>query len=333
MSIARKTFLPYQAESDALELHLTSVHLDGESVDVDADETKRSVDLTGLGDWAQARLEFTVSVLRGASRALELIPPREKSKPPLALIASLKSAHTFRRWPAKGAFDADKETGHLVVELERSNTVDAVDMTTYLVRTSHQQQDPMLASEPGSRIMSARSWTFRVDPPTRQPGGGLEIKWQDFASSKIEFLASRPRLLFHLDTTGEAPRLLLNSGLDPDLQSVMSEEAPRGHKATIRNLIFGSIAVPVWMSLVREAERTATRTESGSLEPGWQKDALTIFATEAHPDLSEDAALEQLLRDLGDDAGGHDLHERLPGIAAGMVDFSQRAIDLLGLLQ
>src|SRR5439155_14990398 len=110
-------------------------------------------------------------------------------------------------------------------------------------------------------------------------------------------------VLFHLDTTQAEPVLYLNKDTDPDVHAILTEEAPRGKKAALRNVFFAAIAFPVWSCLLRAA-LTAVDGE-GHVDPGWQRNVLAEVAAVANPKFDRQEALRRLITDLKDDSGGH----------------------------
>jgi hypothetical protein len=137
-------------------------------------------------------------------------------------------------------------------------------------------------------------------------------------------------VLFHLDTSHTEPILFLNNDADPDLHAILADEAPRGKKAVLRNVLFSAIAFPVWTCLLRTA-LTAVDAD-GHIDSGWQKNVLTELAAVAEPDCDRPEALRRFIRDLKDPAGGRAIEERVPVIIAEMVSFRKKAEDLAGVI-
>jgi len=209
------------------------------------------------------------------------------------------------------------------LELNRSEVLGAVDVTVFVVRKAKQERDIAFASDTAARLIASRRLAIRIDPVERRPGPGLAIQWESFKSSQHPYRSKNVAVLFHLDTAKGEPVLFLNKDSDPDLQVILGSEAPRGRRAVLRNLLFSSIAMPVWNSLVRLALKEVS--EDGSIAPGWQRNVLSAVASVAAPDCGAEEALQRLVRDLRDPSGGFAIEERLPVVIAKLVQFREKA--------
>jgi hypothetical protein len=205
-----------------------------------------------------------------------------------------------------------------------------VDLHVFVVRATAQSLEPHLAEDAAARIIAARRLTIRVDSPERRLGPGLNIEWESFKSSKHPYRAAHADVLFHLDTSSNEPVLILNKDVDPDLQAILTDEAPRGKKAGIRNVLFAAIAFPVWTCLLRTA--LMALDVDGHVDPGWQKNVLAELALVAEPGCDREEALRRFIRDLKDQSGGRAIEERLPVIIAELVGFRKKAEDLAGVI-
>ena len=303
-------FLPYLSAGEGLSLKLVGATVDGQHKDVQSDPEAGRVDLVTLGtQWQDLTLEFAVSLDRAGPKIREMVPRTERETPRVALMGSLHSSRTYRRWAATGTWEYDSATGRLDATIRRSEVAGVVELRAFLLRTAAQGVDTDLATEKGARLAWSREWRLQVEPPEHRAGPGLQTTWEEFRNSSSRWRREHPELIFHLDTAPDPPILFLNSGIDPDLQAVLNEEAPRGKQAAARDLVFAAVALSVWSSLAGEAERALP--SEGLVEPGWKRNVLQKIAEVVSPGLSEEEALESLTAELRDKNGGAGVHDRM----------------------
>jgi hypothetical protein len=326
----RAVFFPYIFGDETLRVELTDCQLDGKTFDAGWNVETMECDLSPASPWDSGLLRFKVSRDPSAMWIPDLVPSSERKKPPVKLIASTHCGATFRREKCEGSLDVKGETGQLEISLTRQNLVGFVDVHVFVVRASAQSVEPHLAEDAAARIIAARRVMIRIDAPERRLGPGLNIEWESFKGSKHPYRAAHAGVLFHLDTSRTEPILFLNKDADPDLQAILTDEAPRGKKAGLRNVLFAAIAFPVWTCLVRTA--LVAVDADGHIEPGWQKNVLAEVAVIAEPACDREEALRRFIRDLKDPSGGHGIEERLPVIIAELVNFRKKAEDLAGVI-
>lgn len=321
-------FLPYFSAGQALSMKLVNATVDGKAESVVSDELAALVDLSPIArPWQEAYLEFEVRLDEAAPRITELVPRTERSQPKLSLIGSVHASRTYRRWPAPGTWDAGRETGQLLVAIRRSDVSGSIELRSMLARAEDQADDPTLATEKAARVAWSREWRINVDPPGHRAGQGLQTAWEEFRTSGSRWRRQHSELLFHLDTTSGDPILFLNSGIDPDLQAVLKEEAPRGKKAAARDVVFAGIAVSVWSSLLVEAEQALPA--EGLPDPGWRRNVLERIAGALSPDVPADDALSRLTRELRDPNGGSAIRERVATVILEMSNMRGHAETLV----
>lgn len=323
-------FFPYIFGDETLRVDLLGCELDGKTFSAGWNPDAMECDLSSAGSWESGLLRFKVSRDPSSMWIPDLVPQSERQKPSVRLIASAHCAATFRREKCEGTLDIKGETGHIDVPLSRENVVGAVDLNVFVVRATAQSVEPHLAEDAAARIIAARRVTVRIDAPERRPGPGLNIEWESFKASKHPYRAGHPGVLFHLDTSGTEPVLFLNKDADPDLHAILTDEAPRGKKAVLRNVLFAAIAFPVWTCLLRTA-LTAVDAD-GHIDAGWQKNVLTELAAIAEPGCDREEGSKRFIRDLRDPAGGRGIEERLPVIIAELTGFRKKAEDLAGVI-
>jgi hypothetical protein len=326
----RTVFFPYLYGDETLNLCLQSCLLDGRPYDPSWNDDLLECDLSAAPSWTEAVIRFRVERDAGGMWIPELIPPVERASPPVSLIAVVHCGSTLRRSRFTGTLDLSSGSGEVEIRLRREDLRGNVDLNVYVTRSRAQASDPAFAAGTAARIIASRVATIRIDPALRLPGTGLEIEWESFASSKHLYRSQHASALFHLDTSKSPPILYLNKDADPDLYAVMSEAAPRGRKAHLRNLLFAAIAMPVWHTLLVSAMKAVD--SEGNVDAGWERDVLREVAEAAEPDCEPGEALTRLVRDLRDTSGGRAIDERLPVVLSEMVQFRLRAEQSLGAI-
>jgi hypothetical protein len=332
MSDFDSLFFPYRYGDTAIGIDLEEVQLDGERKDADIRSDQGRCVLTDLGDWSSARLLFSIAPPEALLDGF--VPASEHGSARVDAVMTAQCGQTKKRWGIPIEWAPSSGQGRAELTFNRGDVRGTVEVRLHVIRSDDQSEDEALAKDTAARVMSSTTWTIVVDAPIRQPGVGLEPEWVDFASCSNPYLQQHSDLLFHVDFDQGEPRLLLNSGCDPDIKAILVHEAPHGKKAWLRDAIYAAIAVPAWVALVHEAHRTAPEDEDGSLSSGWQKDVLAAMAAVACPDETTDEAIATLRADLRDPEGGRGIHSRLPGLAALMpqISFHTRLERLPGVM-
>jgi hypothetical protein len=326
----RTVFFPYLYGGESLRLSLQGCLLDGRPFDPSWDDDLLECDLSAAPSWTEASIRFRVERDAGGMWIPELIPPVERASPPVSLVAVVHCGPTLRRSHFTGTLDLSSGSGEVEIRLRGEDLRGHVELSVYVTRARAQASDPAFAADAAARIIASRMATIRIEPALRLPGTGLEIEWESFGSSKHLYRSQHASALFHLDTSKSPPVLYLNKDADPDLYAVMSDAAPRGRKALLRNLLFAAIAIPVWQALLVSALKAAD--SEGNVDAGWERDVLREVAEAAEPDCEPSEALTRLVRDLRDTSGGRGIEERLPVILSEMVQFRLRAEQSLGAI-
>ena len=159
-------FLPYLNAGEALILSLVSATVDGRTEAVRSDPDTGHVHLHALGSaWQQVTLGFEARLDSAAPKLAEMVPRSERSEPNVALVASLHSSKTYRRWAATGSWDRAKAVGRVQATINRSEVVAAVEFRAFLLRTTQQNDERDLGSEKAARLAWSREWRVDVDPP------------------------------------------------------------------------------------------------------------------------------------------------------------------------
>ncbi len=329
-SRTQSIFFPYVFGEEALQVDLLKCDLDGRPATPVWDADAMECDLSSMGSWTKGSLLFQVTREPESFWMSELVPPSERGDPPVRLLAAAHCAATFRRLRFDGTLDVKEGTGRVEVQLTREELAETVSLDVFVVRSKEQSVDSALAGETAARLVASRRLVIRIEPAARQRGPGLNVIWEGFAASTHPYRAAHSATLFHVDTSGREPVLYLNSDSDPDLYAILKEEAPRGKRAILRNVLFSAIAFPVWTCLLRNAAMAID--EEGNVASGWQRNVIMELARVDWPDCDEQEALRRFIRDMRDETGGHAFEERLPVILAELISFRKSAEELSGVL-
>jgi|GEM_PF-4621624 len=268
---------PHQTLDGDLRLHLDRVFLDDRPLP--ADRIQREFSIADLGrdgqfDWTLARLHWTAR-LETDDDIAEFRRLSEEFRELRAWVA-LECRPTNLRMSLRLSPSEDSATWQGVMEIDRDNVAGSAKIQAWLaydVDRDRVDQSHRVASE-------SYQWIVYLDPPrsfVRE--GGLPMVWVDFKEE--DWLADYGQAFSALDTSGEIPRILLNSGI-PGLQDLLTgESAGDVTLDSMKILAATSVARGAWMALVH-LSITSLKGSGGSLEdwpgPFWQREVLQQLA-------------------------------------------------------
>lgn len=326
MPSKRQIFFPYRFAGEVLDLKVVAVELDNKPTATLVGGTT-VVDLQHHPNWTNCSFRLEVGIDQRATA--DLLPPDEQNGPPWRVVVAVTSAAT--RWRQGFTLQpVGSETSKWVGTLQfcRSAVAGSLTLQAFLVRSSPRQGPATpYAVRTGARLASSVPWLVHIDPPKVPPGKMLDVRWEDFAQSTNQRLASRSSNVYYLDLQGAMPILWLNRRV-PDMEPVLNSAATSGEKATIRNTLFDSIAQAVWMSLVLDSTYSIPDDATEPAED-WQKAVFDQFAPAIFPGSSEDLAKEQLLQMVRDPSQTANLAEMLPSIIQARLDLAKSTKALL----
>lgn len=252
------------------------------------------------------RLRVTATLADGIAESV--VPPSERTSPPVELLLRFRSTTSRRREVVRIPLPSDSEkAASLEIDLAESRWSGLIRAEALLVRT-RDYVDPALgfAHEAGTIVASGPPVSIDVDMPVTPPGGSLKIVWQDFATSTDPLLRRAKSTLFVLKASHgeEVPTLMLNSAID-HARTVLDAKGRNGWKARARDATFQTIVHQGWMSLIstalseladeqrQYADSGEEELEStlGALRPLWMQSVIRDWASDLWPEQSTDNAL------------------------------------------
>lgn len=328
-STARTVFYPYLYGDQAITVRMESCVIDGRSV---PEVWREDLMECGLPDehWIQAILRFVIEAPIESEWVSDYVPEAERKDPPVELIARLHCGRTFTRTKFRGELNFAERKGIVSMVLNREKLQDRAEVDFFLVRTIRQTIDSHYASDSAARLMGSPTVTIRFGRSAQRLGSGLDTEWESFTTSLHTYRKNHSGALFHLDLIPSPPKLYLNNDADPDLRAILKDEAPRGKKASVRNIAFAAIAVPVWYCLLQAAVSDAD--DDGDFKPGWKKNVLACVAAVSEPDCEPTEALRRLVKKLLDPAKPRPIDEELPVILADLVKFREKLESVAGVV-
>ena len=248
-----------------------------------------------------------------------VLPPGELADPPVDVRLVYNSRESRRRSSISLSGDGIHEG---VLTLERQEWRGAVEIRAILVRNRAASDVPSgFAADRGALLAWSETRRVLFDEPYQPPGDQLEVRWENFAESANPARRRGAGNIFALETGGERPMVLLNSGI-PRAVDVLGSAGSHGRKARIRDATNFMIAHQVWSSLLATAlaklaaiERSGEQLDPEDLlgEAGdWEARVIRDWSRHLYPDLNPQGALEALLGAAGDPAETQTVMEYLP---------------------
>jgi hypothetical protein len=239
---------------------------------------------------------------------LELLPPSERAKPPVKMVASITCIEGRVRRSEELPKMAD-DTFHGTVTIDPAEFVGEVDIQLMLIRTAVAAKvSDGLAADRGVRLTWSEEQKILLSPPKLPHGSFIQVEWEDFSNSGGD-LANFSNSFFHLDQTGTNPKLLLNQAVSNELYKIM-EFGGHGHeKALVRDTIFSFIAMSVMQTMLQDIARQLNGDADGAPPADienlreWQRRLIEDLAADLYPEYPEDDALQHLLHTVCSEDG------------------------------
>ena len=206
-----------------------------------------------LSGWVQIHVAIRVV---GQEQAIhDLLPKDSRLDENAEMLVSANCISTKLRERVFLTRDSDR-AGEWYGEMTFSaeDLADVVELTPLLARKTRFPGEPvdndgqLLAAYEGALIGFGETIRLFVDPPTDSRGGSLKVAWENFSTSPNEWRRSHAHEMFYIDTSDEAPQVLLNSAHDL-LKQMLSKRRPRGPEAGIKASIIAYIAHTAWSTL------------------------------------------------------------------------------------
>lgn len=292
--MSESLFFPYRFASNALELEVTGLGIDGDAVEVarHVSAEQRSVSLAGRRqEWRRLRLGIAVSDPN--EQLANVLPPGAPSDA-VGVWLVLRNRYTRLR---EGVELVPREDGRWTGELElgSGDLFRTTEMQCCAVVRADLAGAPSgFAARRHERVAESPLWHVFTDTPPAMPGGALRNQWLDFATASSVELRNRADCVWFLDVSdAESPVLFLNEGV-PDLRAALEVTQKTGRGARVRDALIHSILQGVLNQLavfVLASNRSADRLD----ELGdWQRKMLLTLARTGH-DATEELAAEKWL--------------------------------------
>jgi len=314
--MATSKFYPYRTGDAYLEVDRVTCRIDGKSVAIQWDPDRMEIDLSHFEAWDLAEIVLSLKYPDSSRWVGDLVLDSEQAKPPVQVVATALCGLTLWRRGTIGQLDLERRSGTVTLVLNRQDLAGSVEVSVAIVRDKAQRESVVVAADKAAQLIVTRAVTIRIDPGGSVLAPGLDVEWDSFSRSEDPYRRSIGDALFHLDCAVDPPRLLLNSDMDPNLVAVLKEEAPRGKKAQLRNLVFAAIAVPVWNTLLRQS--LGAVEADGSVSPGWQRNVLVEIAEQMFGNEEPESAVRRLVEELRAASTGT-IEERLGTILTAKV--------------
>jgi hypothetical protein len=284
----------------------------GESISVNLDfpgtETSKLSETSILVDRSKLHGPFQIRIEAQLPDSIEdAFPPTDRGNPPIAVVAKVLSIDALMRWPV--ALKPSKKNLYAgSITIDPSVVSESAHVQVFAVRKVVGNGGGF-AKQKGSRIAWSPVNEIRLmeKPPPR--GRYLRIVWEDFENSAV--VPSVSRSAFHyVHTSSEEPVLYLNKQAKAPLVKLVDTRGHGHAKALPRDVIFTSIAIPVWTSLVHAALLDLKKEGDTGGYPvdfedtfggSWKGDVLKWISERVFPDMLPESALFEFCSKMGED--------------------------------
>jgi len=139
-------------------------------------------------------------------------------------------------------------------------------------------------------------------------GGFLDIKWVDFESSSRVPLSAK-KAMFHLNTNGEKPSILLNSRASDKFKMLVDSSSNSPDWKIPKNVILRSIASDVYKELFNISAKHCFEyaydhgfAEFSAIEDEWQKETIKKIVPLIYSNVLPEIAYDNFFDDMRDES-------------------------------
>jgi hypothetical protein len=162
---------------------------------------------------------------------------------------------------------------------------------------------------------------LRLDAADVGPGGGVDIKWEEFVGNYTEALYRV------VSDDGSSPKIYINNKYGVLKPIVDNADRGRTARTVLRDAIFGLMAPDIWMQLVEFALQSATadedQVETNGEKPMWNR----VF--ESVGKQSGLGTAEQIRQMLLEDGGESDSRPRMRAALQHSIALARRQANLV----
>jgi hypothetical protein len=292
-----QALLPYENNGESISVNLDFPGIEKTEIGTYAFLLDRSK-LTGpIPILVEAQLPDTID---------DAFPPSDRQNPPMAVIATVKSVDGLLR--TQMPLKLSKKSLYAgTVTLDPAVISESASLCVYAVRSAHGRSTAGYAKQKGSRLAWSPVHEIRMVDRPLPKGKFLRIVWDDFEKSTV--VPSGFRGAFHyVHTESSEPVLYLNKQAKPPLVKLLETKGHGHSKALPRDVLFSSIAVPVWTSLVyaalealrREGDETDWPVDfKDAFDGTWRGEVLKWISARVLPEMLPEDALFEFCSKMG----------------------------------
>jgi hypothetical protein len=291
------SLLPYANQGETISVGIDFLETEKQTIGTNS----FLVDRTNLDGPFAVRIEAQLP-----SKIDQAVPPNERDDPPIAVVATLKSIDGLvRSQTALKPIKKNLYRGEII--LDPSVISEAASICVLAVRKADGGKSGY-AKQKGARLAWSETYEVRLTERPLPKGKFLRVVWEDFETSVIVPIGFRDSF-FYVHIAGTEPVLYLNKNAKTPLVKLMETKGHGHPKAPSRDLLFSSIAVPVWLALCHSALE-ALRKEGGdgqwpvdfedAFRGNWRGEVLKHVSEIVFPDLPAEEALFEFCSKMGE---------------------------------
>jgi hypothetical protein len=280
---------------------------------------ERTIDLSTLPfAWDTIVVRWRVSV-EGMEEVLKRCVPRGSAADVMAVILCLCEP---TRWRSASGIAWASDAVESKVEIERTNVHGEVELAP-AIALKQRRSSPQsgYAYSAGAVVATGSPLLLRLDAADVGPGGGVDIKWEEFVGNYTEALYRV------VSDDGSSPKIYINNKYGVLKPIVDNADRGRTARTVLRDAIFGLMAPDIWMQLVEFALQSATadedQVETNGEKPMWNR----VF--ESVGKQSGLGTAEQIRQMLLEDGGESDSRPRMRAALQHSIALARRQANLV----
>lgn len=297
-STRRAVFSPLAFGGRQGSIRVTRVLADGDVVRADVALEEVVVDAAAATE-VSLWVEYTLPSLGG------LVPRDESDASQLRVVLQAHEAVTWLRQSVQMVVEEGVARATLVLRMEDVREV--VALSVVVARATARPGGDGRAWERGGRLVGSQSLMLRFRERPTRVGSFMSVRWQSFESEPS--LKPWVGLPWALLLSADPPVLWLNTDLTA-MVHVLKSRGTQGKQATLREVLFRTLATHVWTQLFDDATRGLDWDDDGSVRFGrsWHEHVLRQVARHAYSDRPRAQRLPLLLGRAQDAHTARDPH-------------------------
>jgi len=282
-----RVFFPYTYFDEELDLWLNDLTVDGQYATNLIDSSSKTVYLENRDSWNIVKCNVTVRIPDHVHRKITASGSQDLWHV-LLVVKSMSGSGRQIAWRKKLRLEKkgqDNKEWEGSLELDRNEEGPWVQVQAFITRSEDVEDSSSdTAHLKGQRIASSTIWLFLIDPLTSPFGQSIRVEWKNFREdSRFE---KYPTTLHCLDFSEEVPVLYLNDDeIYHELKVILNLKGYSGIRTAVRDVIFSSIAQPIWLSLILNS--ISEEAELNGLS-GWKKSVIEYILPDLFPGAADD---------------------------------------------